>query len=300
MYYPILKNKNIPSLLFYLLLCGFFCMSCCTTDMKQMEMNMKDMTKNTTATYFNRYHVSYIDSIISVQKNYYHIHFIETGNVDSPTLILIHGSPGSWSAFKRYVADSLLRAKFHIIALDRLGFGESDLGSSQNLEKQSSIILQGLSLLHLKKPIILVGHSLGGSLVVRMAIDSPQMIKKIIIVSGAVNPQAETPELWRPILIYSPLRYLVPISLRVANDELWWLKKSLRTMKTLLPRIACNIIIIHGTKDQLVPYTKNVDFMLQQFVHAKSIQLISIPNANHFIPWTHYDIIKNILLQSNI
>ena len=97
------------------------------------------------------------------------------------------------------------------------------------------------------------------------------------------------------ILISKPLRYLIPGALRPSNDELWWLKQDLVEMKPNLKKITCAVTIIHGTKDPLVPYS-NMAFMKKAFVHAKSIDVIAIENANHFIPWEHFDIIKNALL----
>ena len=55
------------------------------------------------------------------------------------------------------------------------------------------------------------------------------------------------------------------------------------------------MIIIHGTKDQLVPFS-NVPFMEKELINAKSIDVIAIEGANHFIPWEHFDVIRDRLL----
>jgi hypothetical protein len=55
-----------------------------------------------------------------------------------------------------------------------------------------------------------------------------------------------------------PLRYLVPGALRPSNDELWWLK-NLFSLAPELKKIT-SAVIIHGTKDALVPFS-NVAFM---------------------------------------
>ena len=67
-------------------------------------------------------------------------------------------------------------------------------------------------------------------------------------------------------------------------------------MKPSLKNITSAVIIIHGTKDPLVPYS-NMAFMNKTFVNAKSIENISIENANHFIPWEHYGEIRDALLK---
>ena len=57
-----------------------------------------------------------------------------------------------------------------------------------------------------------------------------------------------------------------------------------------------SVVIIHGTKDRLVPYS-NMSFMQKEFINAKKVDTLSIKNADHFIPWTHYNIIRDALLE---
>jgi pimeloyl-ACP methyl ester carboxylesterase len=259
----------------------------------QSCMKMR-MSSAKTKAYFEKGKVSFVDETIQVDEHT--LHYIQTGDVTKPTLFFVHGSPGSWDAFKIYLNDSLLRTKFRLIAVDRPGFGYSDFGSPENLATQSKWMNQLVKLLNNKKPIALIGHSLGGPLILKMAIDEPQLYSHLIILSGSVDPKAENPELWRPILKSKPLRYLIPGALRPSNDELWWLKTDLVDMQPNLDKVVAEVTIIHGTKDRLVPYS-NVGFMQKELVNSKKVETISITDADHFIPWTHYEIIRNRFLQ---
>jgi pimeloyl-ACP methyl ester carboxylesterase len=225
----------------------------------------------------------------------YKIHYIETGNVQNPTLFFVHGSPGSWNAFKEYLQDSLLLKKYRMIAIDRPGFGYSDFGDAQNLKVQSQRISEFIKKIDNKKPLILVGHSVGGPVLAQLAVDNPSWFKRLVILAGSVDPKAENPEKWRTVIKASPLRYLIPGALRPSNDELWWLKQDLVDLEPKLKNITSDVTIIHGTKDALVPYS-NVAFMQRMFVNAKSMDTITIEKANHFIPWSHYEIVRNALL----
>lgn len=225
----------------------------------------------------------------------YKIHYVATGNVENPTLFFVHGSPGSWNAFKEYLQDSLLLKKYRMIAIDRPGFGYSDFGDAQNLKVQSQRISEFIKKMDNIKPLILVGHSVGGPVVAQLAVDNPSWYKRLVILAGSVDPKAENPEKWRTVIKASPLRYLIPGALRPSNDELWWLKQDLVDLEPELKKIACDVTIINGTKDALVPYS-NVAFMQKKFVNAKSIDTITIKKANHFIPWSHYEIVRNALL----
>src|SRR5689334_7306694 len=54
------------------------------------------------------------------------LHYVIAGEDSLPTLVFIHGSPGSWSAFTNYLTDPDLLKKFRLMSIDRPGFGYSD------------------------------------------------------------------------------------------------------------------------------------------------------------------------------
>lgn len=279
----IVRKNKMKTIFFLLAICYLiFCQSCI-----KMRMTPKE-TKN----FFTQSKTNYVDSSKEIEG--YTIHYIETGNKNASTLFFVHGSPGSWDAYKDYLKDSLLLSKFRMIAVDRIGFGYSNFGKAENLKTQSNIIEKFTKQIANGKPIYLIGHSLGGPTIVEMAAEKPNDYATLIIIAGSIDPKAETPENWRAIIKVKPIRYIIPGALRPANDELWWLKSDLYDLKPKLQNITSKVIIIHGTKDQLVPYS-NVAFMSREFVNAKSLDIISIKDANHFIPWTHFKKIRDVL-----
>ena len=259
--------------------------------MCQSCMMMRMSTKETHS-YFDPLKITFVSKTINVEKH--QIHYIETGNPKNPTLFFVHGSPGSWDAYKDYLKDSLLLPKYRLIAIDRIGFGYSNFGEAVNLKTQAEVLERFVNLTSNGKPIYLIGHSLGGPVIVQMATDKPNQYKQLIILAGAVDPNAEKPEKWRSIIKTKPLRYIIPGALRPANDELWWLKEDLFLLKPNLKNITSKVTIIHGTKDPLVPFS-NVAFMRREFINVKSLEIIPIENANHFIPWEHFKEIRDVL-----
>lgn len=252
------------------------------------------LTPKETAEFFSKSNTSFTDSYYKISKEH-QIHYIETGDTTKATLFFIHGSPGSWDAYKTYLSDLDLQKKYRLIAIDRPGFGYSNFGNAEDLETQAHLILTFIQAKDNLQPITLVGHSLGGPIVVKLATKNPKLFKNLVVLAGAIDPKAETPEEWRPVLMAKPIRYLIPGAFRPSNDELWWLKDDLKIMKPELNKIISNVIIIHGTKDPLVPFS-NMAFMKKEFVNAKKIITIPIENANHFIPWEHYEEIKKSLM----
>lgn len=281
-----MKIKISKKLLVFILFCGYllFCQSC---------MRMRMTPKKTTA-YFSKTNTTFKDVTYKISE-IHQIHYIETGDATKPTLLFLHGSPGSWDAYKKYLSDQDLQKKYRLIAIDRPGFGYSNFNEAANLNTQANLILPFIISKNNGQPITLIGHSMGGPVAVKLATKNPNLFKNIVILAGAIDPKAETPEEWRPILMAKPIRYLIPGAFRPSNDELWWLKEDLIDMKFQLYKIKSNVIIIHGTEDSLVPYS-NVVFMEKAFKNAQKIETISIDKADHFIPWTHYEIIKKSLI----
>ncbi len=224
------------------------------------------------------------------------IHYAITGEDSLPTLFFIHGSPGNWNAFAEYMKDVLLLAKFRMVSVDRPGFGYSDFGEAQHLDVQSRCISPVFAKLANHKPMFLAGHSLGGPLVIKLGADNPGIFSGLVIISGSIDPKEEEPEKWRPWLFNTSLNYLVPGALRPANEELWYLKKDLVYLEQDFQKITCPVYFIHGEVDDMVP-PANVEYGKKLLVHASSVDITMLPEANHFIPWTKFREIRSVLLK---
>lgn len=223
------------------------------------------------------------------------INYILSGNDSLPLVIFIHGSPGSLSAFIDFMDDTVLLEKTRMISVDRPGFGLSNFGHAEpSLEKQSADLKPILEKHKNNRPIYLVGHSLGGPLIARMAIDYPELIDGLIFVAGSVDPDLEPNEWFRAPLATPFLKWMLPRSIRASNDEIYQLKPQLEAMKPLWSRITCKSIIIQGDADELVP-KENADYAKKMLVNA-SVEVVMYPGMNHFVPWSHPFLIENAIL----
>jgi pimeloyl-ACP methyl ester carboxylesterase len=245
---------------------------------------------------FNKAGVVLQSSTVTINRH--HLHYVYSGDDTLPVLVFVHGSPGSWSAFENYLKDRELLKHFHMVAIDRPGFGYSDYGSATHLNEQAKLIGSLLYQIKTDKPMFLVGHSLGGPLIVELAYNNPGLINGLVILAGSMDPQEENKETWRSILSYSPLRYFIPGAMRPSNDELMYFKKDILEVPHMLSQIKCRVYILHGDHDSLVPY-ENALYAKRNLVNAKSVELITLKGEDHFIPWTNYDDIKKVLLRLN-
>jgi pimeloyl-ACP methyl ester carboxylesterase len=234
-----------------------------------------------------------------VEYSYYvgrqKINYVIAGNDSLPLVVFVHGSPGSLSAFIDFMDDTVLLEKTRMVSVDRPGFGASNFGYAEpSLEKQSAELKPILEKHKNGKPVYLVGHSLGGPLIARMAIDYPELVDGLIFVAGSVDPELEPNEWFRGPLATPFLKWMLPRSLRASNDEIYQLKPQLEAMIPLWSKITCRSVVIQGDQDELVP-KENADFAKKMLVNAP-VEVVMYPGMNHFVPWSHPFLIENSIL----
>lgn len=228
--------------------------------------------------------------------NGFPLHYAQTGSDTLPTLLFVHGTPGSWDAFAAYLRNKELLQHYRIISVDRPGFGYSDFGHAMNMTEQTKIISAWMDSVYNGKLFVLIGHSMGGPMIVKLAAARPSYTKALLILAGSMDPAAEKPEKWRPVLFKTPLNYLVPGAMRPSNEELWYLKTDLKEMQPDYEKITCPVYILHGTKDILVPYS-NVAYMQKMFTQTDSVYVGTFEKENHFIVWTKEKEIVELLMK---
>jgi pimeloyl-ACP methyl ester carboxylesterase len=232
----------------------------------------------------------------TVNVDNFFIHYAKTGNDSLPTILFIHGSPGSWITYEHYMKDKDLLKKYRMISIDRPGFGYSEFGNAKNLEEQSKLISPLLEIFNNHQPMYVAGHSMGGPVAAQLVADNPESFAGLVLLSAAMDPAEERTEKWRPLFFKNPWKQLIPGAFLPSNTELWFLKKDLLRLEKDLYKIHCNVWIVHGNKDVYVP-VGNAYFSERMLVNAKSIEMKIIPRANHFIHTIHYDIVKDVLMR---
>lgn len=235
-------------------------------------------------------------SIYDTVINSRHLHYTVCGIGDSlPTLVFIHGSPGSWMNYMKFMWDSSMRKKYRIVSIDRPGFGYSDFGKAMHLQEQCALIMPVLQKLKTNQPMILVGHSLGGPVVAKLAADSSSMFEKIVIVAGSIDFNEEKIETWRKIMAYRPLYWCLPGAFGPSNTEILYLKKDLIPLQNNFKNITCHVLFVHGDEDTWVPIG-NIAYGKKMMVNAKSITADTLFGTGHNIPWERTAEFKKILL----
>mgnify|MGYP003694308603 CR=1 FL=1 len=76
----------------------------------------------------------------TIKVDGFDMHYAKTGNDTFPTLFFVHGSPGGWSAFERYMQDKDLLAKIQDDIRRSSGFWLQQFWRCKNLDDQSKLI----------------------------------------------------------------------------------------------------------------------------------------------------------------
>ena len=212
-------------------------------------------------------------------------------------VLLVHGSPGSLSAFIDFLADSALTNRALVITTDRPGFGHSNFGIAEpSLENQAATLKPILEKFKNNRPVILVGHSLGGPVIARMAIDYPDLVDGLVLVAGSIDPDLEPNETWFRAPLATPfLSWVLPRSFRTSNEEIYQLKPQLENMLPHWKEIKCPVVVIQGEKDSLVP-AGNADFAKKMLVNAQ-VEIVMKKDMDHFVPWNNPELIRQAILQ---
>lgn len=203
------------------------------------------------------------------------------GDPNGQRVVLVHGTPGSAEAWTDYLLDP--PPGIELVALDRPGFGRSGPpGAVVRLAEQAAAVAALLPADG--RRAVLLGHSLGGPIVARVAAEHPDRVSAVVLLAASLDPDLERIHPMQPFGTWNPVRALLPRAIRNANDELMALRPELVELAALLPHIHAPVLIVHGSDDDLVPVA-NVRFMESRLSGARCRVTRVLPGRNHFLPW---------------
>ena len=118
--------------------------------------------------------------------NHLRLHLLEWGDPAAPPILLLHGgnqSAHSWDLVALHLAD-----RFHLIALDQRGHGDSEWARDADYgpDQMASDALALIAEESLDRPIVM-GHSMGGMTTMRLTARAPQLPRAVVLVD--VGPE---------------------------------------------------------------------------------------------------------------
>ena len=224
------------------------------------------------------------------------LHFVEVykdrDKGPKPLIVFVHGTPGGWGDQLGFITNEFMRENFHMIAVDRLGHGRSIGKIESSLQVQAASLKPLLDRDTTGKGAILMGHSLGGPIVARTAMDFPEQVSGLVFVASSGDPKRS--RRWYNIAGgIPPICWLLPNQLARSNREILPLKKELKEMLPLWQTIQVPTTILQGGKDTLVKPV-NADFIQNALVNAK-VKMVIKPEADHFLHWRKPQVLVDVL-----
>ena len=223
------------------------------------------------------------------------VNYFKDGPESDEAVVMLHGWGANCELFR--AAASVIAAKYTVVAPDFPGFGQTPEPPGEwTVDDYTDFTVKFIAALGLKK-VILLGHSFGGRVIIKMAnrADLPYEITKIILVDSAgIRPEKSseqkmkenvskfgkkllsgTPKLLNKLQSMtgsqdyrdaSPLMRRILVN--VVNEDL----------KDLLPNIQQSTLLIWGTADIATPLS-DAKLMEQLLPDAG---LAEIPGVGHY------------------
>ncbi|TGK14123.1 alpha/beta fold hydrolase [Leptospira fletcheri] len=218
------------------------------------------------------------------------------GKTDKDLLVFIHGSPGNWIHFWRYMKDPDLLSAFCMIGLDRPGFGSSP-GPLPDVDKQAKRILNSLYSISPKSPkrkFVLVGHSYGGPVAARIAALEGNSVTHLVLLAAALDPEKEELKWYNRAANTGLARSVLPADLLTSNLEMLPMKEQLLAIEPDWKKLKAEVYIMQGGKDSLVS-PENLNFARRTFPLRSIVKEIYLPEEGHFLPWKNFSTVKGLL-----
>jgi pimeloyl-ACP methyl ester carboxylesterase len=115
------------------------------------------------------------------------LHYLEKG--EGPPVVLLHGNVVTAADFDLSGVLNLAAKRHRVIAFDRPGFGYSDRphGSAWTPAAQAELLRHAFSALGIERPIVL-GHSWGAVVALVLALNHPDAVSGLVLLSGYYHP----------------------------------------------------------------------------------------------------------------
>jgi len=213
-------------------------------------------------------------------------------------ILLLHGWGADLYSFKS-VYDTL-SIDFCVYAIDLPGFGQSTPPKTVwNTQDYANCIKQFIQQLNIKNPI-LIGHSFGGRIAIRLAAAQEQMTKLILVDSAGIKPK-RTSSYYLKIYLYKFIKKIVTLPLlnSIFNSFVERAKRKLGStdyqnangimrdilitvvnedLTILLSKITIPTLLIWGEHDQATPVSDGQ--LMEKLI--PNAGLVVLKNAGHF------------------
>ncbi|HEY0432942.1 MAG TPA: alpha/beta hydrolase [Chitinophagaceae bacterium] len=227
------------------------------------------------------------------------IHHAVIGDSTKPLLVIIHGSPGAWYSSMKLLDDSSLQRNFRLVSVDRVGFGKSEYGVSEpSIRAHVEYISRIVNQYNHQGQIYLMGSSYGAPIAASFAMQYPDLVKELYLVSPVIDPASEKMFWFSYVGRIAPVSLWLPEYLNVAGDEKFAHRRELRSLKAHWGEITCKTYVLMGANDHLASL-RNLDFARRKLTSAYQPEFILLPKTGHAIIWQQTNLLVSLLMKQD-
>lgn len=235
----------------------------------------------------------------------YRIHYLIGG--DGPPLLLLHGHPSralEWGPLL-----PTLTKQHRVIAIDFLGYGESDAPDvDYSISTQTGVVLGLVDLLGLQQTDVL-GFSMGGWVALKLAAEHPERVRRLVLVDSGglkfnttLTPESFVPQTLVEFREFETLHsdrrlpnFVARDLIRLSQERAWVLRRVGASLLSFhdaldgqLEKVRMPVLLIWGKEDRLISYEVAHRFE-RELPQAK---LIGLEGCGHLALWECSDRVR--------
>lgn len=219
------------------------------------------------------------------------VRYLRAGTAGAPRILFVHGSPGSMDAYDPFFQREDLLSSAELVTVDRPGYGGSGFGDTLADTRLQAAAIAGL----LTPGTVVVGHSFGGTIAMRLAMDYPERVGGLVLVAPSLSSDAEKLFFFNKMFESKALNWMLPKALKVSNTEKLLQKDNLAQMDLLFDRVIAPTIIMHGTRDGIVPIEHSYNAIARLDSSLTTFDVLE--GERHSILWSEIDRISEAILR---
>jgi len=238
-------------------------------------------------------------------------------------IVILHGWGANMSsATYLAVKKELERKEYDVFVPDLPGFGTNTiLKETLTFDDYVAFAKHYIEKIGKGKPVVLIGHSFGGRIAIRLVANHPDLVSKLILVAASGIPRPlpsirkkivfVVTKIVRPVFMIPPLSFFYrafrkAVYYSIGEMDYYKAGKLSETFKNVyqvsivadLPRIVVPTLLVWGERDTFVPVADGI--LMEQKIPDATLAIIK--GAGHRLPYEDTaEFVKTILpfIQSN-